>query len=117
MVAHRNLPRLRGYTAVGLGVPFTSNIVLDRAELLEWENWNAPARDLLASTDDPEAKDDPIAIDAVIAAYQAAVAEFHRWFVESLLVRHHDALNRLEQDRTDLLDYSRKLFGPALEAG
>jgi len=106
MVAHRNLPRLLGYTSVVLDESFTSNIILDRDELLEWDDWGVTAQAFL------EGSEEPIALDEVIVECRAAVIGFHEWFTHALTEKNREALKEYERASEDLLAFTKTLWGP-----
>jgi hypothetical protein len=106
MVAHRNLPRLLGYTSVILDESFTSNIVLDRDELLEWDDWGVTAQAFL------EGSEEPIALDEVIVEYRSGVVGSHEWFTHALTEKNREALKEYERGSEDLLAFTKTLWGP-----
>jgi hypothetical protein len=91
---HRRLPIARGHGSFTRSEGMRFRVVLEREELLDWDNLNPKARLYLTSTPHE------LFLGEIIDAYTYAVQTFNDWFHHVFVDAHHahfEELARLEQ--------------------
>jgi hypothetical protein len=76
---------------------FTNPITLDKARLLEWENWTQEhGKPYL------DAADDRIDVQVVVVEYARAVRDFKQWIMNNLQKFHADELKWLKETEREI---------------
>jgi hypothetical protein len=86
---HSQLPVSRGRLAWTRDSGDQSTVELSKAKLLEWDGWNAAARDFL------ESSADEIDLRVVVSEYTAVADDFNQWFARAFVNGHLAAFEDL----------------------